>query len=315
MTNNNNNSQELPFPLNVEYTCAGGPTKSYIICSVPRSGSTLLARGLTATKIAGTPMEYFLEEHIKTSQSVWKFKNYNQYLGLLLSKKTTPNGVFGVKTHYRQLRQWFTYKMITKALPNLRFIYISRNDHIRQAISYSKALQTNIFYSEQASNIKAEYSFELIRSTQLEIEHDEESWEHFFQLNDINPFRITYEDFASSYEESIAQVLQFLEITTPKEMKIEPPPIKKLGDQSTDRWAEIFQIELSNKNHHKEKKRKSWFAFKYLLQEKIYYPRFATLFRRRFSHLLIFRTLARLILKIRMLIIKARGKTPFNALY
>jgi LPS sulfotransferase NodH len=35
------------------------PTLSYLICSTPRSGSTLLCEALTNTGVAGSPEEYY----------------------------------------------------------------------------------------------------------------------------------------------------------------------------------------------------------------------------------------------------------------
>ena len=41
------------------------PTRSYLICATPRSGSTLLCEALTNTGVAGNPKEYF--ESLKVS--------------------------------------------------------------------------------------------------------------------------------------------------------------------------------------------------------------------------------------------------------
>ncbi len=35
------------------------PTRSYLVCATPRSGSTLLCEALLATGVAGRPREYF----------------------------------------------------------------------------------------------------------------------------------------------------------------------------------------------------------------------------------------------------------------
>ena len=37
------------------------PTRSYLVCATPRSGSTLLCEGLESTGVAGRPREYFEE--------------------------------------------------------------------------------------------------------------------------------------------------------------------------------------------------------------------------------------------------------------
>jgi LPS sulfotransferase NodH len=101
--------------------------RSYLICTTPRSGSTLLCELLTGTGIAGTPDEYFqqlrstrqpmtardylagvanelipqddhtgeLEQH--DLYDPHRFFNFEEYLDWVRDRATTPNGVFGAK--------------------------------------------------------------------------------------------------------------------------------------------------------------------------------------------------------------------------
>ena len=102
-------------------------SNSYLICTTPRSGSTLLCELLTATGIAGRPDEYFqqlritgmpmtprdylagvasdivpaedhegeLEEH--TLFDPRRFDSFREYLDWVRETATTPNGVFAAK--------------------------------------------------------------------------------------------------------------------------------------------------------------------------------------------------------------------------
>jgi LPS sulfotransferase NodH len=105
------------------------PHHSYLICSTPRTGSSLLCDALTATGVAGRPEEYFQfrartgyprrpqeyfegaadaeifdilgprtrveEDEARYDPS--RFERYEGYLEWALQAGTTPNGVFGAK--------------------------------------------------------------------------------------------------------------------------------------------------------------------------------------------------------------------------
>jgi LPS sulfotransferase NodH len=105
------------------------PHHAYLICSTPRTGSSLLCDALTATGVAGRPEEYFQfrartgfprrpqeyfegaadaeifdilgprtrveEDEARYDPS--RFERYDGYLDWALEAGTTPNGVFGAK--------------------------------------------------------------------------------------------------------------------------------------------------------------------------------------------------------------------------
>ncbi len=106
------------------------PVRSYLVCATPRSGSTLVCQALKATRVAGTPEEYFeaLLHSWQGSPSggllraawmigrssitwasagsaddppprspLWSRTAYDRYLEWAMEAGTTPNGVFGAK--------------------------------------------------------------------------------------------------------------------------------------------------------------------------------------------------------------------------
>lgn len=82
------------------------PTRGYIICCLERTGSTLLAKALSGTDIAGRPIEYFnpvmqdkprLRDILGDSQIV-------EGIEKVLKAGTTQNGIFGAKLHWPHLR-------------------------------------------------------------------------------------------------------------------------------------------------------------------------------------------------------------------
>jgi len=300
---------------NVKCNSINEPTTSYVICIIPRTGSTLLCQGLTDTKLAGTPKEHFNSsvEDIYYNNGV--FKNFNHYLKLTVSKNTTPNGVFGFKANYHQFRTWFTAKKIKTAFRNLHFIYIKRQDHVRQAISYLKAKKTQRWTSTANSIKKPKFSYKALRLLIIKIEKDEERWEAFFQKNNIAPLRIFYEDFVKSYGETIIQILKHLKITIPENFRVEPPTLKKQADQTTEDWLRRYTKILSEDDHDNAKRIKSDYSIERWFTEKITYSSLAVSLRRRFLASKPYQQLSSLIRRIIKFILSTRGITPYNELF
>ena len=115
--------------LVTDATAGRRPTTSYLLCSTPRTGSSLLCDALRATGVAGVPEEYFQfrartgeprrpheyfeglndpevleilgprtrfeEDDERFDPS--RFARYEDYLAWALEQATTPNGVLGAK--------------------------------------------------------------------------------------------------------------------------------------------------------------------------------------------------------------------------
>ncbi len=103
------------------------PSRSYLVCATPRSGSTLLCEALKSTGVAGRPEEYFealrqsgrprrpqeyfsgvddpsiadhLGEYARSDERkhpLWSREDYEPYFDWAVGEATTENGVFGAK--------------------------------------------------------------------------------------------------------------------------------------------------------------------------------------------------------------------------
>src|SRR5438270_3529957 len=79
------------------------PRILYLICTLPRSGSWLLAEALHSTGIAGRPREYFAPEAKDSFTQQWRLPATSSYIDFIeaaMRTGTTSNGVFGAKTHW-----------------------------------------------------------------------------------------------------------------------------------------------------------------------------------------------------------------------
>ena len=89
----------------------GDPPIKYMICSTGRSGSTLLCSLLNNTGLMGVPHEYFhLSQHGKLliqrliTNHESRDVTMKEYLETVMQHRTTPNGVFGIKGHFNQVK-------------------------------------------------------------------------------------------------------------------------------------------------------------------------------------------------------------------
>src|SRR5579884_4137590 len=146
--------------VQMEGGCVMRPQTSYIILVTTRSGSTLLCEALDGTNIAGHPDEYFTPGNSTLRKPFWREDHehltFMEYIERVLDAGTTPNGVFGTKCGIlelhrieRELRrlpgneQLPLYELFSTVFPNLHFVWVTRRDKIRQAVSVAKAMQTN----------------------------------------------------------------------------------------------------------------------------------------------------------------------------
>ena len=239
---------------------AQSPTRSYIICTNPRSGSWLLSEGLAATNLAGNPREWFnvLEEqaqnHLREG-SACSETGFAGYLEHVIANATTPNGVCGIKLHYYQFadvvqklarldscRALSTARAMAAAFRGPKYIWLTRRDKVRQAISYYRACQTEEWWQIEgisrppgaARNI--EFDSRAIRQLELTLESNDNAWRQYFRENDIDAFVIDYEDLAVDYAGNINRVLQWLGIGDAKHTAIGPPRLKRQSDADTERW-------------------------------------------------------------------------------
>ncbi len=239
------------------------PRRSYVVCTIPRSGSNLLTDGLRATRRAGVPKQFFLpkfEARYGTELGLDPIADYSGYVRGIVNTKTTHNEVFGFK-----LMSWYLDDFITRlrgtrafgdaaaddlallrdAFPRLGFVHIQRRHKLRQALSTARALQTGVWKVQNGTTPVREPQFDakLIEQSLKEAERQEKIWQYFFQRIGIEPFEVEYEKLCQDYEGTIQSVLDFLHISLPRGSRIGPPVTIRQWDEVSRIWEERFLAE------------------------------------------------------------------------
>lgn len=212
-----------------------------------------------------------MREHEQIWCQRWGISHYADYLRRMLEVGTTPNGVFGMKAHWYQfaevsdkLRQIPDYRTVSKAdalarlLPNLRYVWLTRRDKVRQAVSYARALQTKDWWEidgpidkttcippivEELDAPPKIAQFDAVgidRLLKLLKTHDA-AWEQYFVQEHITPVVVTYEDLAEAYNSTIRRILQELGIAFSEPLILNAPRLKKQADGQSEQWVRRYQ--------------------------------------------------------------------------
>jgi LPS sulfotransferase NodH len=241
------------------------PVKSYMICAIPRTGSYLLCDMLRATGVAGTPNEYFSDSYQKPWSARWGTSDYESYLRRIVELGTTPNGILGVKSHPWQFNHFarqaagrgpvqFVERpaILERWFPDLHYVWLRRRDRLRQAISYARSLQTNIWWDADIepvpnANPKPEalkFDFDLITQSVARLVEEEDMWRRYFAVNRIEPLVIYYEDLLVDAEGSVCSVLKMLQVEPTSGTKTNPG-FRRQADDITASWVARYRAELA----------------------------------------------------------------------
>jgi LPS sulfotransferase NodH/Flp pilus assembly protein TadD len=243
-------------------------SRSYLVCTGNRSGSTLLCSGLWRTRIAGNPTEYFAIRHRQLQEDKFTEQGIEgpNFFARVLQAGTTRNGVFGSKVQrmqYPHLMQAVEEYMpetglpppalLARALPDLRYIWLWRRDSLARGISAVKAAETGLWHMQDGDQATAdatapvpEFDFGRVNRAIRTHNRFDREWRRFFVEHRIQPLEIVYEDFVADYEGTLRRILRFLDL--PDDVDIPPPQLTKLADAVSAEWTEKFLAIAKERN-------------------------------------------------------------------
>ncbi|MEM9632719.1 MAG: Stf0 family sulfotransferase [Pseudomonadota bacterium] len=243
-----------------------------MICTSPRSGSTLLCKLLAATGRAGNPNSHFhepsLDKWLKSYElSAEEFSSDLERLQAIFhaarERGTNGTGVFGLRIQRRSF-DFFSRQLgvLHPGLPTDRdrfeavfgktlFIHLTRKDKIAQAVSFEIASQSGLWHRaadgselERLSEPQEPvYDAERIASHFRQMNAYEEEWLRWFSAERIDPLRMTYDELSLDPEAALIRVFDALGIENEAARGI-APPVAKLSDETNREWIDRFALEL-----------------------------------------------------------------------
>jgi LPS sulfotransferase NodH len=237
--------------------------RSLVICSTPRSGSTLLGEAAFQTERLGVPAEYLaLDTAVPYLFERWGCESYNEYVSTLQRLRASPNGVFGIKVHWAQLLQFSSvsqgaahdapveFKVLVGVLlrvaPKPALVFVTRRDKARQAVSHWIASQTQRWFDhgETSTPPVPEYDFAGIQRMMNGIEESEASWARFFTMGGVEPTRVVYEDFVADYAGTVKRVAAEVGVPT-DDLPIPAPRMRKQSRSVSTEYADRYRREVA----------------------------------------------------------------------
>lgn len=244
------------------------PHISYRIWFAPRTGSTLLCKGLESTGIAGTPLELFNIFDPATLCSTYQVTNYKELKNKLWQAGSTENGVFGVKNALFKTRKDKLFKEIidlrgieekpdldkeeiwNDLFPNCKHIFLTRRNKVRQAVSWWKAIKDEKWQLDRdAANTtdttfyKENYDVNALNHLLTETVLHDCQLQEYFSKNNIKPLNIIYEDYILNFEKTIKLIVNFLGLDSTN-IQVGPKYFQRTANQQSEEWVQKYRYDL-----------------------------------------------------------------------
>ncbi len=217
------------------------PVRSYVICTTPRTGSTLLCEALTRTGRLG-----FIDEWMEDKTPVWVPQYFPDlppfgapdFLPQLIRCMTTPSGIFGIKIMWSFLDRYLATphgaalfgpdRRGSPSMPDIRYIHLVRRDRVRQIVSHLIAERSGAWHAQGKASSEAtrrqratvlqslaegaERQALLARADELIAEGTagDTAWHGFFARHGIVPLLVEYEAMVQDMAGTVGRILGFL---------------------------------------------------------------------------------------------------------
>jgi LPS sulfotransferase NodH len=183
--------------------------------------------------------------------------NLPLYLNHVLRHGTTRNGVFGTKLHYYQFvdlptrlaaaekyRNLSIAQVMAESFPNLQYLWLTRHDKARQAISFYRAYSTGAWWQidgrprgeREPISEAVEFDADAIFRLEQALIQNDVGWQLYFEANGIAPLLVDYEDLQADYKGTIHRALKWLDIRNADSIRIPEPRLSRQADSVTDEW-------------------------------------------------------------------------------
>lgn len=254
------------------------PSKAYLVCATPRSGSTLLCEMLRDTGRAGVPLEHF--EILRHSSLPRQPREYFQDLGApdvtallapvepgtastenpadwwarILAEGSTDNGIWGGKIMWGHTEDFVSRArelpglggadldaVLHELLDDPQLVFVTRRDKAAQAVSLWRAVQTQSWrHGEPPSGDSVTYDFKAIDHLVAQLESDERSWTEWFARTGRRPLEVSYDRLDAAPAYTVEVVLHALGLP---DGRVTVPRLTRQRDDLSATWIERYRQE------------------------------------------------------------------------
>lgn len=241
--------RNLPGNLVLDRIGEGFPKtnlKSMIICTA-RSGSSLLSVALDA-------YGFDFQEYLNTGSHLRKVIETQgvttmSELAPHFADYATVDGRMSIKTPADGLPYMFAMGEFPKNLDQWRFVYLRRENLVRQAISGAIAVKTGQWTKVMAQKGEVtddDYSFDQILKIAGGYAQGNRSAERFIGLLGLPTYNVVYEEFLQDQKRILAEIAAFLGVNVDDypEAANHEPWIERQATGINDVWEQRFREDL-----------------------------------------------------------------------
>lgn len=236
--------------------------RSYILCTAPRSGSTLLCSLLRASGVAGVPESYFHRDSVADWAQELDLPGdspLSRVLATALATGDGGTGVFGLRLQRTSVP--FLMTQLTGLYPEAGsdaarmaaafgtpvYVHLRRGDLLGQAISRVRAEQSGLWHraadgselERLAPPAEPFYDRAALTAALAEAERLNAGWHDWFAAEGIEPLRVTYEELSAGPGAVLARILAFIGADPTKAHGVQPGTAT-LADALSEAWRARF---------------------------------------------------------------------------
>ena len=256
------------------------PLRTFVLCGHTRSGSTLLSEAMHQAGRMGCPVEYFHFGFQPTLEKMWGAEGLDSYIRALYRHRTDTTGSLGIKIFWMDVldlclsrypkeieainteledrpevaaRVYGLIRNIFQDIfPNPQYVFLSRRDRLRHAISSMISGQVRIYRdisgaTKPAPASEPTYDYDAILNRIRYYAYCDTRWTEFFQSAGITPHRVFYEDLSNDYENTVKNLFIALG-TADSNTEIRNPRLRRQATRLSEEFALRFLVEHTQRS-------------------------------------------------------------------
>ena len=248
------------------------PARVVVVAATPRTGSNLVCEALTAAtgeRRGGHEPFAELWRQMTSGELPWRALTFKgvarrvvrrlqrrptwrgsaarhlrrrwlrRRIGALPSGQVGADGTFSVKVmwgHYDHLMLRHRLDALVWGAP-VTWLYLRRADTVRQAASWLRAIQSDVWIHGRSEPRPVEYDERRLQELVQQAEAEDARWLAYFAEHGIVPLTVEYEDLLADYESTIGRAFEFLGYAG---RHIPPPALTRQADDVSDEWVARF---------------------------------------------------------------------------
>ena len=215
---------------------------------------------------ADRPHSYFRVASIFDFASFWRMPPQTSdtygvdYINTAIQSGTSGTDIFGLRTMWDSIDPLLTrlrhlygpaandVTQLTDQFGPFKFIHLSREDKVAQAVSLVIAEQTGLWHRHANGNVMERtrppqdpiYDRKQIADELAGLLAEAEGWDHWFKDNNIQPYKLTYEALSAHPTKKLAEVLHHIGMDPSIADRV-APGTAQLANKIDRKWAAQFR--------------------------------------------------------------------------